>query len=254
MVEFGSRLWAVAHTHAERHMAEETSIQVHFGRPMPLFALDTPVLLPQQVAPLHIFEPRYIQMIEHALDSAGQIAVGVFHGAGWKQQYHGRPAVRPAVCVGQIVHHQKLDEGRYNIALHGVCRASIISEVPPAEGRHYREVMLEPVGLEEPDPSALADVRGRLETMLSHGPLEHLANAQTLVQHLRDEEIPTQILIEVLGFSMIAAPETRYSLLAEADVNIRAEIVTRELDGLGEVIRKALHQHPERWPKGVSWN
>jgi len=235
-------------------MAEETSIQVHFGRPMPLFALDMPVLLPQQVVPLHIFEPRYVQMLEQSLDSAGQIAVGVFRGSGWKQEYHGRPAVRPAVCVGQIVHHQKLDDARYNIALHGVCRASITSELPPQEDRLYRMVMLKPVGLEEPDPSELAEVRGQLATMLSHGPLEHLSNAQTLVQHLRDEEIPTQILIEVLGFSMVSAAETRYSLLAEPDPAVRAAIVTRELGGLREIIRRALLQHPERWPKGVSWN
>ena len=109
-------------------MSEDNTVQVNFGKPIPLFPLDSAVLLPQQVLPLHIFEPRYRQMVERALDGAGQIAMAVFEGESWKQQYHGRPALRPAVCIGQIVQHERLPDGRYNIILQGVCRARISKE------------------------------------------------------------------------------------------------------------------------------
>jgi len=129
-------------------VSEETSIQVNFGRPIPIFPLDAVTLLPQQVLPLHVFEPRYRQMVDQALDGAGQIAMAVFEGEEWKDDYHGRPALRPAVCVGQIVQHEKLFDGRYNLLLQGVCRARIIEEMAPDGERLYRVAMLEPVGLD----------------------------------------------------------------------------------------------------------
>ena len=58
-------------------MPDEVSIRVNFNKPIPLFPLDSVVLLPQQVMPLHIFEPRYRQMVDEALDSVGQIAMAV---------------------------------------------------------------------------------------------------------------------------------------------------------------------------------
>ena len=57
-------------------------------------------LLPQQVIPLRIFEPRYKQMVEDVLDGTGQFAIAVFSGRRWKQEYHGKPPIRPAVCIG----------------------------------------------------------------------------------------------------------------------------------------------------------
>lgn len=233
---------------------DSTSIQVHFGRALPLFPLDTTTLLPQQVIPLHIFEPRYVQMVEHALDGAGQVAMAVFMGRAWKQQYHGRPPVRPAVCVGQIVQHQKLPDGLYNIVLQGVCRARIVRELAPEEGRLYRLAMLEPVGLKPGDTGRLAGVRGEVAEMLSEGPLEHLANAEVLLRHLGNEEIPTPVLLEVLAFTLINNDETRYRLLAEPDPVVRGEVVRDELRDLGKLIDRALKQKPDEWPKGCSWN
>src|SRR5580765_1551354 len=111
-------------------MSEETTISVNFGKPMPIFPLNSVVLLPHGVLPLHVFEDRYRQMVGDALDGSGQIAMAVFEGADWKQEYHCRPPVRPAVCVGQIIQHHKLPDGRYNIALQGICRARILQELP----------------------------------------------------------------------------------------------------------------------------
>src|SRR3954467_9840508 len=85
-------------------MSEETSIQVNFGRPLPLFPLDAVTLLPQQLLPLHIFEERYRQMVEHALDGSGQLAMAVLDGSGKGEE--GNPPIRPAVCIGQIAQHE----------------------------------------------------------------------------------------------------------------------------------------------------
>ena len=35
-------------------------------------------------------------------------------GEAWREEYQGRPALRPAVCLGQIMEHEKLHDGRFN--------------------------------------------------------------------------------------------------------------------------------------------
>ncbi len=163
-------------------MSDESSIQVNFGRPIPLFPLDSTSLLPQQILPLHIFEPRYRQMVEHALDKSGQIAMAVFQGGHWKQEYHGRPPLRPAVCIGQIMQHEKQPDGCYNILVQGVCRARIVEESKPSQERLYREARLEPVGVDSDEEKKLYGVRERLTELLTDGPLAKLAHADWVVK------------------------------------------------------------------------
>lgn len=236
-------------------MSDETTIQVNFGRPMPLFPLDQVALLPQQVRPLHIFEPRYRQMVEHALDGAGQIALAVFERRPRNQaEYLGNPPIRPAVCVGQIVQHEKLSDGRYNVLVQGICRARVLHEMPHEGERLYRAAMLEPIGPEGVDEGLLVGVRGRLEQCLSEGEISQMRRAREIVEFIRNERIPTSALMEVISFTMISDPAVQYRLLAEGDPLARWEIISQELDGLQRLIRMASKQHPEEWPKGCSWN
>jgi len=235
-------------------MSDQTSISVNFGKAMPLFPLDSVTLLPQQVLPLHIFEPRYRQLIGDVLDGSGQLAMGMFKGDRWKQEYHGRPPVRPSVCIGQIVQHEKLDDGRYNVLIQGVCRARIEEELPAREGVLYREVMLSPVGVGEMDESLLAGTRDRLEHMLTEGPLTRLSAASAVAEYARDEELPTTALLELVSFTMVGDAELKYRLLAEGDAAERARLVESELGHLESLLRRADAQRPDLWPKGTSWN
>lgn len=235
-------------------MTDETAIQVNFGRPLPVFPLDQVTLLPQQVLPLHIFEPRYRQMVTDALDGAGQIAMAVFEGRDWKQQYHGRPPIRPAVCIGHIAQHEKLADGRYNIILRGVCRARVVKELAPRDARLYREAMLEPIGLEQDETPELRLFRTRLENDLDGGPLGRLADSATLLEYVRDEEIPTAALLELISFTLVKDREKRYRLLEEGDIDVRVELVTREIDDIDRLIRRALPQTGGDYPRGYTPN
>lgn len=235
-------------------MSEETSIQVNFSKPMPVFPLDSATLLPQQVLPLHVFEERYRQMVAHALDGAGQIAMGVFRGSRWRQEYHGRPPLRPAVCIGQIIQHETLPDGRYNIILQGVCRARIEREEPAEDGVLYRRAILRPVGVGDVDEFELSDLRGWLDEALSEGPLTQMTAAESVLGYVRRDDIPTSALLELVSFTMTGGGELRYRLLAEGDPVRRADLLKEELLHLQELIRQAEAQHPEKWPKGCSWN
>lgn len=244
-------------------MSEGVSVQVNFSKPIGLFPLEAVSLYPHQVLPLHIFEPRYRQMIGHALDGSGQLAMAVFSGKGWKQNYHGRPRVRKAVCLAQIMQHESLEDGRFNVLIQGICRARIVRELPAAQDLFYRQAILEPVGLEstaadaeESDP--LGHMRSRLDALLSEGPLSHLTVAESVLEYLRNEEIPMHAVLEVLSFSVLgehsAAADVRYELLAEGNPSTRAAIIEEQLRSLQGLIQRGLSQGTDQWPKGVSWN
>jgi len=235
-------------------MSEESSIQVNFGRPVPVFPLNHVTLLPQQVIPLHIFEPRYRQMVDQALDASGQLAMAIFDGDSWKEEYHATPPLRPAVCLGHIVQHEKLPDGRYNILVQGICRARITHEIPADESFLYRRAVLEPVGLEHLSDEELSSFRTRLEYLFNEGPLTEMAAAQPLLQYVRNEAIPTQALLELVSFAVVTDDELKYKLLSHADERDRAALILAELDHIGKLIRQAAAQRPDLWPKGCSWN
>lgn len=233
---------------------EESTVRVNFGKPMPLFPLDSVSLLPQQVLPLHIFEPRYRQMMEHAIDGSGQFAMAVFKGRAWKEQYHGRPPLMRAVCVGQIAQHEKLSDGRFNVLMQGVCRARITREFPGDDVRLYRVATLEPVDAVIHPDEDLADAREFLEEALTDGPLAQLAASRAVLEYVNNTDVPTSALLELVSFTMLSGKSLRYRLLAEGDVQRRAAIIRSELISLANLIRRGAAQHPEDWPKGLSWN
>ena len=95
---------------------------------LPLFPLPNVVLFPNVFLPLHIFEPRYREMISDALEGDRMIGM-VLLRPGWEGNYEGRPPVYPTGCSGLITHHERLPDGRYNIVLRGVEKFRILEEI-----------------------------------------------------------------------------------------------------------------------------
>ena len=77
--------------------------------------------------PLHIFEPRYREMVADALASDRLIGMALLR-PGWEPDYEGRPPVYPIGCSGVITHVEQLPDGRYNIVLRGLERFRIVEE------------------------------------------------------------------------------------------------------------------------------
>ena len=84
----------------------------------PVFPLPNVVLFPRALLPLHIFEPRYRTMIADVLGGGQTLCVALLK-PGWERDYQGTPDVHPVACVGRVVQHQRLSDGRYNITLQG---------------------------------------------------------------------------------------------------------------------------------------
>jgi len=229
-------------------------IRVNFSKPMAIFPLPDAVLLPHAVQPLHIFEERYRRMVEDSLDQAGQIAMATFKGDDWKLNYEGQPPLRSAVCVGQIVHHDALADGRHNILLHGVCRAKIDKLIEPTEERPYRMARLMPLESVEEDPPPMNNVRKTLRQMLINPRLSRMRSVETVMQWFDRDDVSTHALLELIGFALVHDAELKYRLLAEANPLRRARLIKRELNNLDHLVSQAERQAYRSWPKGMSWN
>src|SRR5688572_7162698 len=95
-----------------------------------LFPLPNLVVFPHVVQPLHVFEPRYRELMQDALAGDKLIAMAVL-APGWENDYEGRPAVRPVACLGRIATHERLPDGRFNMLLLGLRRVRLVEELPP---------------------------------------------------------------------------------------------------------------------------
>ena len=106
----------------------------------PLFPLPNFFLFPRSITPLHIFEPRYRQMIEDLLDGNGRLVMGTVKEEHL-EELACSPPVHPVACLGEIVRHERLPDGRFLIWLLGVARVRV-REVHSI--RLYRCVACEP--------------------------------------------------------------------------------------------------------------
>ena len=98
----------------------------------PIFPLPGVALFPDTLLPLHIFEPRYLDMVEHAMQHGGALAVATLR-PGYEADYEGRPPVEPLMGVGKILACQQRDEGGLNLIVRGVTRARLRHEHAPTE-------------------------------------------------------------------------------------------------------------------------
>jgi Lon protease-like protein len=230
------------------------TVRVNFGKPIPLFPLPDTVLLPHAILPLHVFEPRYQQMIGHCLDRSGQLAIATFDLQKGHEEADEAPPLRAAVCVGQIIQHDALADGRYNVLLHGVCRAQIRQVFEPRGRRAYRIARLAPIEPVDQPPQQMPEVREDLRTLLTGPRLQRLRGIETLLEWIERDDVPTHALLELIGFALVRNTELKYRLLAEPDAEVRAVIIKGELQYLDELVHRADHQNYKSWPKGMSWN
>ena len=100
---------------------------------IPIFPLPSALLLPGGQLPLNIFEPRYLAMVTHALATPTRL-IGMVqpldHYAGdnlandnlANDELADDPGLFETGCAGRLSFFQESDDGRFVIALNGVCR------------------------------------------------------------------------------------------------------------------------------------
>ncbi len=205
---------------------------------VPLFALPNLVLFPAALMPLHIFEERYRAMIRDVLQGRRQIAMALLK-PGWEKNYYGQPPIEPVVCVGTILSHERLADGRYNILLQGSARARIVKEIT---GESYRQAQVEPLVEEDADEADLELARKCLIGMFERDAFAALAGG-VQIREILGSDVPTAIVADLLAFRVLPDDrvEFKQSLLAETNVKSR---VWRIIEAVAE-LRPAWQNLPE---------
>lgn len=103
-----------------------------------IFPLAEVVLFPDTLLPLHIFEPRYREMLTDALAGDRTIAMSLLKEAAGPAADGETPEVYPVGCAGRVVEHKELEDGRSMIVLKGTVKFRIKCEV--AGDKPYRLV------------------------------------------------------------------------------------------------------------------
>ncbi len=202
--------------------------QTRFSGKARLFPLPDLVMFPHVMQPLHIYEPRYRDLLNAALDSDGLIAMSVLE-SGWESNYEGRPALIQHACLGKIVTHQQTDDGQYNILLLGLRRVRIEKELSPA--RTYREArvkVLEDFYCSENDAERLslqAALSRKFEQSLPAG-----QPANPAFQELLSSDVPLGVLTDLVSFALPLDFTTKCALLGESDIDIRAKMLLEALE------------------------
>lgn len=187
----------------------------------PMFPLPNVWLFPGALMPLHVFEPRYRQMIEDSLDGPGRIVM-----ASVLESHHdqlaGDPPVFEYAGIGEIRHHERLPDGRFFVNLVGCCRVHV-REI--ASDRLYRRV--EATLLQEAPPL-------REEECVLRGELRQAILART--PKLRDLplDMPIGHMVDFL-IMRLALPQS-----AMQDLFARLSITDRARRALAEHARRPL--------------
>ena len=100
------------------------------------------VLLPGERVPLHIFEPRYRELIGECLDEEREFGLVLSDDDGMRQ-------IGTTATIVEVL--ERFDDGRLNVIVEGRERFRVIAET---EGRSFKTAHVSPVAEESEEPTS----------------------------------------------------------------------------------------------------
>ena len=181
-----------------------------------IFPLPGALLLPRARLPLHIFEPRYLAMIDDTLKTPARLIgmIQPYEGAGGADRLHS------IGCAGRLSAFSETEDGRYMITLSGVSRFRVLQEV---EGfSPYRRCDVSWAGFERDRGPAEKD------SDLDRGPFMDLLTRFFQSQGLSTDwdavrEAEDELLINSLSMLCPFPPEDKQALLEAPTLVTRRE-------------------------------
>lgn len=176
---------------------------------IPIFPLPNVVLFPNVFLPLHIFEPRYRQMVTDALSGERMIGMVLLQPGADEDAGDDLPPIYEVGCAGLITHVERLADGRFNIVLRGLERFRIVGEEAPSGGLLYRRALIAPLAEAGGGEARalLKSERQKLEALLA--PLF----SGTLAERGLPQQMPDDELINALAQYLELEPIEKQALL-----------------------------------------
>jgi Lon protease-like protein len=184
---------------------------------IPIFPLPGALLLPRSRLPLHLFEPRYLAMLDDALKTPERLIGMIQPNAVPGRQGNGLHTIG---CAGRLTQFSETEDGRYMITLTGMSRFRVINEIDGFTP--YRRVKASWEGFERDmgpaDSDPCFDRRAFLDLL---GRYFQSRDLQTDWDSLKeaDDELLINSLSMLLGFE----PEDKQALLEAPSLSTRRE-------------------------------
>ena len=186
----------------------------------PLFPIAGAILFPRAQLPLHIFEPRYREMVRDAVDGDGRIAI--VQPQLIEVEDDRKQPIYPVGCVGEIVGLEELEDGRFNIVLNGSNRFRIISEVDLETPYRNADVDVGAFDDREPGPLGMVE-RAEVEREARRlGDALGLAVDWSAVSRL-DDEMLVNAIAQVAPFDVSA----KQALLEAETLDARTDLLVQ---------------------------
>ncbi len=188
---------------------------------IPIFPLPGALMLPRTRLPLHIFEPRYLAMIEDCLKSKHRL-IGMIQPRETPASGN-RPAekrLQAIGCAGRLTGFSETEDGRYMVTLSGASRFRVKEEVQGFTP--YRRCMVEwaafarDLGTTEQDPGFR-----RADLMSLLGRYFQKMDLSTDWDGLKDAD--PEMLINSLSMLCPFSPEDKQALLEAPTLDTRRE-------------------------------
>jgi len=212
---------------------------------LPVFPLTGSLLLPGNFLPLNIFEPRYRNLVEDALD--GHRLIGMIQPLVPRNDNRpdldaepDRPDLYAIGCVGRIEESELQEDGRYLILLRGLTRFRIDEELPLHRG--YRQVRASTDEFKDD----LVEPRRELDPARLLAALEVFAERHQLSFEMeRLRLMPGVTLLNGLAVALPFAPGEKQALLEAGDLADREELLLSLMGmGLDEVPENPSYSPP----------
>lgn len=203
-----------------------------FSGQVRLFPLPGLVVFPNVVQALHVFEPRYRQMLADSLQDDQLIAMATL-ADGWQGDYDGQPPLHSRVCLGKVTSHSMLEDGCSNILLVGLRRARIINEVP--SDRLYRMAKIELI-----QDEYLPECDGRrcqLQQDLLEGFKDLMPSSAMVVDQLTQVmagDASLGVLTDLISYSLQLPTDAKQELLGQRNVDERARFLLSQISSWAE--------------------
>ena len=185
-------------------------------RTIPVFPLPGALLLPRARLPLHIFEPRYLAMLDDALKTRTRL-IGMVQP---RELPGGGSRLHSIGCAGRVTAFSETEDGRYMITLSGISRFRVVREVEGFAAYRRCDVDWEgfarDLGRTEVDEAF--DRPAFLEVLGRYFQSEGLS---TDWDNLKDAE--EELLINSLSMLCPFEPEDRQALLEAPSLSTRRE-------------------------------
>lgn len=185
---------------------------------IPVFPLPGALLLPRARLPLHLFEPRYLTMLEDVLKTPERL-IGMVQPTSVPGR-SGATALHTIGCVGRVTQFSETEDGRYMITLTGLSRFRVLEEVegftPYRRAKVSWEGFDRDMGPAESDPSF--DREAFMNLLSRYFTARELETDWDSLQQA-DDELLINSLSMLLGFE----PEEKQALLEAPCLNTRRE-------------------------------